>query len=101
MPAPFAALEARVNTAVFKRLSNADATLDGVPVQGMFEKAYALGEVGASGMASSQPIFTLATSAVPANPVGTALVVNSVTYTVAAHEPDGTGVSLLYLEATS
>ena len=77
------------------------ATLGGVAVKGLFDKAYAFGEVGGSGMASTQPVYTLATSAVPANPVGTTLVVGGVTYSVAAHEPDGTGVSLLLLERTT
>lgn len=78
-----------------------DATLGGVAVKGIFDKSYQFGDVGGNGMASTQPAFTLATSAVPANPVGTTLVVGGVSYTVAAHEPDGTGVSQLFLESTT
>ena len=77
------------------------ATLGGVAVQGIFDKAYQFADVGGSGMAATQPVYTLATSAVPANPVGTTLVVGGVSYSVAAHEPDGTGVSLLLLERTA
>lgn len=74
-----------------------NATLAGVAVAGIFDAAYQMADVG-TGMASTAPVYTLATSAVPASPVGTTLVVNAVIYTVAAHEPDGTGVSRLLLE---
>ena len=52
-------------------------------------------------MASSQPTLTLRTADVPANPIGTTAVVGATTWLVAAHEPDGTGVSLLQLEASA
>lgn len=74
-------------------------TLNGVPVTGIFDNANALGSVGPYGMASTQPTLTLPTTSVPANPVGLSAVVGAVTYLVAAHEPDGTGVSRLLLEA--
>jgi hypothetical protein len=98
MTAPFAALEARTVSAVFARLANANATLGGVQVTGIFDAAFALGSVGPFGMASNAPTLTLATLGVPANPVGLLVVVNGVSYLVAAHEPDGTGVSRLLLE---
>ncbi|MDO8778100.1 MAG: hypothetical protein Q7K57_57160 [Burkholderiaceae bacterium] len=81
--------------------------LNGVPVSGIFDSAYALGAVGPFGMASSQPTLTLPTASVPANPVGLPVVVTSylvglpvvlTSYLVAAHEPDGTGISRLLLE---
>lgn len=72
-------------------------TLAGVAVTGIFDAAYQLADVG-TGMAGTAPVLTLPTSAVPPSPVGAAVVVNAVTYTVAAHEPDGTGVSRLLLE---
>jgi len=75
------------------------ANIGGETVAVIFSNGYALGGVGPIGMASSQPMLTLATSAVPADPVGTALVVNNTTFTIAAHEPDGTGISRLMLEA--
>lgn len=74
------------------------ATVAGVAVRGIFDNAYELAHAGLAGMAGSVPSFTLATSAVPANPVGAALVVGGATYTVVDHQPDGTGVSLLLLE---
>lgn len=75
-----------------------DATLNGVAVRGIFDNAYQLGDVGASGMASTAPVLTLATTDVPTDPVGKSVVVNSLSFVVVAHEPDGTGVSLLLLE---
>lgn len=99
MAATFAARETRLNQAVFARLSNMDATLNGVAVTGIFDNANALGSVGPYSMASTQPTLTLPTTSVPANPVGLSAVVGAVTYLVAAHEPDGTGVSRLLLEA--
>lgn len=75
------------------------ATVGGSAVSAIFDNGYALGSVGPIGMASSQPMLTLATADVPANPVGTAVVVAAGNYTVGAHEPDGTGISRLMLEA--
>lgn len=75
------------------------ATVGGASVSAIFDAAYSLGSVGPIGMASAQPMLTLATAQVPANPVGTAVVVGSTNYTVGAHEPDGTGISRLMLEA--
>ena len=74
------------------------ATLGGVAVTAIFDKGFALGNVGAYGMVSTQPTLTLATANVPASPEGQAAVVNGVAYLVASHEPDGTGVSRLMLE---
>ena len=80
------------------------ATVGGVAGVGVqFSNAYALGNVGALGMSSSQPAITLPDAAVPADPVGSAVVITQGNgmghYLVAAHEPDGTGISVLVLEA--
>ena len=74
------------------------ATLDGLPVAAIFDADYAQGQVGPYGMASSQPSLTLSTTSVPTNPVGLPVVIKGLDYLVASHEPDGTGVSRLYLE---
>ena len=66
-----------------------------------FATTYAQGSVGSYGMASTQPTLTLATASVPATPVGAAVTVGTAAYTVAAHEPDGTGVSRLLLEVAA
>lgn len=76
-------------------------TLNGATVAAIFDAAYAQGSVGTYGMASTQPMLTLATASVPATPVGATAVVNGATYTVAAHEPEGTGISRLMLEASA
>lgn len=74
------------------------ATLGGVAVTGIFDRAYEQANVGMAGMASTSPVFTLPTASVPANPVGTALVTGGVNYFVVEHQPDGTGISLLLME---
>ena len=98
MAANFAALESRLNTAVFAHLSNTTAIVSGVEVAAIFDNDSTLGAVGPYGMASTQPVLTLATASVPVNPVGQAAVVNGASYLVASHEPDGTGISRLLLE---
>lgn len=87
------------NTAAFLADFAVSCTLAGATVQAIFDNGYAAGAVGVIGVASSQPSLTLATASVPANPVGSAVVVSGASYLVAAHEPDGTGMSLLLLEA--
>lgn len=93
----FAALETSVNNAVMAHLSNATATLNGVEVVGMFDNSYHAGDIGI-GMASTQPAFTTLTANVVGEAVGQLLVIHGTSYYVAAHEPDGTGMSLLLLE---
>ena len=78
-------------------LSNATATLNGVEVAGMFDNSYHAGDIGI-GMASTQPAFTTLTTNVTGEAVGQLLVIHGTSYYVAAHEPDGTGMSLLLLE---
>jgi hypothetical protein len=87
------------NTAAYFVDFGQSASVGGVVVSAIFDSGYSLGSAGAIGMASAQPMLTLATASVPANPVGTAVVVGAVNYTVGAHEPDGTGISQLMLEA--
>jgi len=96
MTAPFAALETRLNTAVFKQLSNVDATLAGLTVRGIFDAAYELQDM-ASGIMSSAPVLTLASADVPTNVVGASVVVGAVTYKVIEAMPDGTGITMLRL----
>ena len=79
------------------------ATVGGVAGVGVqYSGPYAPGNVGALGMASSQPSITLPDTAVPAGPVGTAVVITAGhglgSYLVAEHQPDGSGISMLVLE---
>ncbi len=75
------------------------ATLNGVAVQAYFDNAYTLGDVGMYGVASTQPVLTLPTAHVPAQPVGMLVEVAGQRFSVAVHQPDGTGISRLVLEA--
>lgn len=102
MSALFTSALNRLNRAVVSRLSTDEViTVGGSVVSAIFDNGYALGNVGMLGMASSQPSITLKTSDVPADPVGTAVTVNAAAYLVAAHEPDGTGISRILLEAAT
>lgn len=73
-------------------------TVGGGSVSAIFDNGYSVGNVGGMGIASTQPTLILPTASVPLNPVGLAAVVGGVNYTIAEHQPDGTGVSTLYLE---
>ena len=75
------------------------ATVGGVEALVIFDAAYEAANVGQMVMASTQPAFTIATAKVPANAVGSTVVIGSKTFTIAAHEPDGTGISVCWLEA--
>jgi hypothetical protein len=70
------------------------ATLAGASVRVIFEAAGAV----LGGMSALQPAVQLPTADVPADYAGAALVVGGLTYTVAEHQPDGTGWSTLLLQ---
>ena len=92
------------NLSVFmnpKEFAATTCTLNGAAVSAIFDAAYTLGQAGAYGMAGAQPMLTLATASVPANPAGLPAVVNGTAYVVAEHQPDGTGISRLMLEAAA
>jgi hypothetical protein len=75
-----------------------DATVNGQAVRGIFDNGFASAEVGLVGMSSARPMLTLPTAGLSADPVGQTAVVGGTSYLVAAHQPDGTGVSTLMLE---
>ncbi len=81
-----------------RHLANATGTLGGIAVSGIFDNAYQLAGVGGNGFASSQPSYALPSSSLTGDPTGLALVVNAISYTVVAAEPDGTGITVLMLE---
>jgi hypothetical protein len=72
------------------------ATVGGVAVTAIFDNNYAeaLGYT-----AGAKPMLLLATAGVPDVAAGDAVVVGSVSYTVAGIEPDGTGLTVLRLES--
>lgn len=98
MPKPFALLEARTAAAAFRRLSNCAASIENVAVDAIFANGYAAGQVGALGMASSQPALALPTVQVPPNPVGLRVTVDGQAYLIADARNDGTGETHLLLE---
>lgn len=98
---PFAALEYRVNNAVFARLANASVSIEGAQaVGGIFDAEYATASVGVMGMATSSPVVQMLSPDVPANVEGLSIVVNDAAFVVVASEPDGTGITRLLLEVT-
>ena len=82
----------------FADFAATSCTVNGATVSAIFDNGYSLGAVGPFGMSGTQPTLMLPTASVAADPVGLAAVVSGISYVVAAHEPDGTGVSLLRLE---
>ena len=90
-------------------------TLAGVVVRGIFDNANVLSEVGGAGMASTQPTLTLPTADLPGSVITSLqeyiyeptsamdllMAINLTTYKVVAHEPDGTGISVLLLEVAA
>lgn len=104
MAAPFASLERRVNEAIFRRCPNAKGLVSGIPVYGMFSMASSVASVGI-GMSDSAPEFTIPDAGFASDLTGESVVIYAEdevtirgTFYVAAHEPDGTGVSRLLLE---
>jgi hypothetical protein len=103
MPTNFAAAQARVNQAVFKHLANAQATLNGVDVVGIFSN---LPSTAFEMVDGNSPTFTLPTADVDSDPREQPLVIApgvhpglpaGGTYTVANFNHDGTGVTTLIL----
>lgn len=70
------------------------ATIGGVDVSAIFSNR----ADDVLGVAGTQPVLTVKSSDVAATARGTAVVVSSVSYTVAKIEPDGTGLSRVILE---
>ena len=86
------------NVAEFGTAASAyDAYGQAVDLVGIFDSGYSQGAVGDYGMAATQPTYTMQTGAIPSDPVGWTLTINSASYIVSAHEPDGTGMSRLIL----
>ena len=98
MATPFAAIEAALASTAVAALSNASATIGASSVEGVFVTEYAEALDVAAG---SKPVFHCVASALPSITLGTTTaVINSTTYTIVESHPDGTGMTLLVLEAT-
>jgi hypothetical protein len=101
MSAAFANAINRLNGTVLAKLAGSEViTFAGQPVSAIFDNSFAVGSVGVMGMATSQPVLNLRTVDVGADPVGQIVQVDAATYLVAAHEPDGNGMSRLLLEVS-
>lgn len=95
MASPFAALEAATATSALAALANCTATIGAVSgVECIFDAAYQ----DTFGIAGNAPALTIVTSAAPSAAQGTAVTVNSTSYTITAIEPDGTGLTRLRLQ---
>jgi len=75
--------------------------LDGATVQGDFAAPLKGMEVAGMGFSAREPICTVATSDVPANPVGKQLVHDAVSYTVRETRDDGMGLTQLVLQRSA
>ncbi|MFS2004612.1 hypothetical protein ACEN9F_13400 [Duganella sp. CT11-25] len=73
--------------------------LGGVAVAGIFDSAYVRAG-GGLGMSSIHPAYSMASAAVPAEPIGQLLTHKSINYSVVDLEPDGTGLTVLILEVS-
>lgn len=70
------------------------ATVGGVSVKGVFENGFA----DVFGMDSAKPSLMCTSSDISAAARGTAVMVATISYTVASVEADGTGMTKLMLE---
>lgn len=75
------------------------ATWNSRSVRGIFEDQYVESSLGLAGMATSGPRFTCAAADVSGIAVGNTFTVNSVAYTAAELQPDGTGLITIVLKA--
>ena len=73
-------------------------TVGGVAMPAIFDAPGAQGNAGLLGMSTTAPALLVQTSLLAGDPVGQSVAVNSASYLVAAHEPDGSGLSRLLLE---
>lgn len=98
MPAPFAAIEQRINAAVESRLANAEADFGGAVgvVSGIFRRpaAVALGFV-----AGNAPEFECVADRIATVDEGDALTIGAEGFTVSRLRPDGAGMVVIELEA--
>jgi hypothetical protein len=73
-------------------------TVGAATTLGIFSTPHELGGLGITGVAATQPTLIVRTASVATDPVGLSATVGAVSYVVAAHEPDGTGISRLLLD---
>lgn len=94
MSNPFAAIETSLNTAILGAVGNAVVVIGAATVYGVFDDNH----LDINGVAASGPALTMLSSDVSTVAYGSSLTVDSVSYTVTAIEPDGTGITVLRLQ---
>lgn len=103
---PFTQLQASVNSTVLATMANAEAEIYGVKHPVIYDEPYSRGDVGSmmggmGGMASSQPSVTMASAAVPTDYDGVDITVDGRPYVISHVQPDGMGLSTVYLGSTA
>lgn len=100
---PFTQLQASVNSTVLATMANAEAEIFGVKHPVIYDEPYSRGDVGGmlGGMASSQPSVTMASAAVPTDYDGVDITVDGRPYVISHVQPDGMGLSTVYLGSTA
>jgi len=91
------AIETATAAQAVAAFSNCTATLDGVLVDGIFDNGSAAG-LG-NMMLGGSPTFTCCSADAPSSKRNKTLVVSGTSYTVREIKPDGTGMSVIELEA--
>jgi len=92
----FANLQLAANSAVLNHLANKQVTIGGAVVPGIFRNLASEAPLG-SGVASSSPVVTVATSAVLPKPIGQQIMIDAVLYEIIDADPDNTGLTMLVL----
>jgi hypothetical protein len=95
----FLAAQSRVNASVLKHLANARVLIGGAVVDGIFKNPSHKVDMGI-GAADSRPSVTVASSAVPEHPVDSTIDIDGAPYIIGSCEPDGTGLTVLWVERT-
>ncbi|KWE65014.1 hypothetical protein WL77_05400 [Burkholderia ubonensis] len=95
----FRDLIADVDAAVLRDLGDADITIDGQPVEGMFKSPWLGPDLGSQRTQLVAPVFHLRDrDAVVAVRQGSVLIADGERYRVLEAHPDGTGWTILILQ---
>ncbi|AOL04148.1 head-tail joining protein [Burkholderia contaminans] len=94
----FRDLIADVDAAVLRDLGDAEITLDGKPVEGMFASPWLGPDLGSQRTQLVAPVFRLQDSAAVAVRQGSVLIASGDRYRVLEAHPDGTGWTILILQ---
>ncbi|MCO8588899.1 head-tail joining protein [Burkholderia multivorans] len=87
-----------VDAAVLRDLSDADITLDGQPVEGMFASPWLGPDLGSQRTQLVAPVFHLRDQDAVAVRQGSIVIANGERYRVLEAHPDGTGWTVLILQ---